>query len=331
MEHVLINLTTGTVQKQYTSGPLQIARWSNIINCHIFPGPAIITALHSAANDSIAAYTTSVETQISGPERDMSSSGPEEEEDSPIPAGTDSPTTNGSQDGDRLSSDEDDSGEDADEDVAEAQDATPLELDENSLGRRLSSQNNLPDRSGRKLSVVSVTTTLSTKTESISPNPSSPGHGIRPLNSINSRLSSATTPTTDWSASLGAPPMARALLLLAQMSSAGNLMDSAYTDACVTQARANPDFVMGFIAQKSLNSLPGDNFITMTPGVQIGSSGDGLGQQYNSPEKVVGEAGTDVVIVGRGVYGASDRAKAAEEYRVRSWRAYEERIRSKER
>ena len=123
--------------------------------------------------------------------------------------------------------------------------------------------------------------------------------------------------------------MARALLLLAQMSSSGNLMDGAYTDACIAQARANPDFVMGFIAQRSLNSDKGDNFITMTPGVQIGSTGDALGQQYNTPEKVVGEAGTDVVIVGRGIYGAADRTRAAEEYRVRSWRAYEERVKSK--
>ncbi|KAG9537582.1 orotidine-5'-phosphate decarboxylase, partial [Aureobasidium melanogenum] len=32
-----------TVQKQFTAGPLQIVRWANIINAHIFPGPAIIT------------------------------------------------------------------------------------------------------------------------------------------------------------------------------------------------------------------------------------------------------------------------------------------------
>lgn len=103
-------------------------------------------------------------------------------------------------------------------------------------------------------------------------------------------------------------------------------MTGAYTAQCLVEARKDPNFVMGFIAQRSLNEQPGDNFITMTPGVQIGSSGDGLGQQYNTPEKVVGEGGTDVVIVGRGILAAHDRRGAAEEYRARSWQAYESRI-----
>ena len=103
-------------------------------------------------------------------------------------------------------------------------------------------------------------------------------------------------------------------------------MNDAYVSECVKNARANAGFVMGFIAQQSLNSLPTDNFVTMTPGVQIGAKGDSLGQQYNTPESVIGNAGTDVIIVGRGVYGAQDRGKAAEEYRARGWRAYEERI-----
>lgn len=120
--------------------------------------------------------------------------------------------------------------------------------------------------------------------------------------------------------------MARSLLLLAEMSSQGNLLNAAYTAECLVQARKNSEFVMGFIAQRSLNAQKGDNFITMTPGVQIGASGDGLGQQYNTPEKVIGDAGTDVIIVGRGIYGSADRKAVAEEYRVRAWRAYEERI-----
>ncbi|GAM87371.1 hypothetical protein ANO11243_053950 [Dothideomycetidae sp. 11243] len=125
---------------------------------------------------------------------------------------------------------------------------------------------------------------------------------------------------------LGEPPMARGLLLLAQMSSAGNMLDDSYAAKCVEAARSRPDFVLGFIAQRSLNQLPEDNFITMTPGVQIGSKGDALGQQYNTPEHVVGAMGTDVVIVGRGIYAAQDRKAAAAEYRERAWRAYEERV-----
>lgn len=127
---------------------------------------------------------------------------------------------------------------------------------------------------------------------------------------------------------LGAPPYYRALLLLAQMSSADNFFFPQYTDACIHHARQNRDFVMGFIAQQPMNSQEGDNFITMTPGVQKSAGGDGKGQQYNTPHKVITERGADVIIVGRGIYGASDRKAEALEYRRQGWAAYEERLKS---
>ena len=307
---------TGTVQKQYTAGPLQIVRWANIINAHIFPGPSIITTLSSAATDAVTAYNTSVETSISGPPASAYDSSTDPEEiDTPEEPLVEAREEVEEQDGDRESSDSEDTGEDEDD----FPDPEP--------SRRLSAQDSsFPDRSSRKLSVVSVSTTISTKTESIGPH-SAPIH--------HRTVSNPTTPVgqdNDISAALirlGAPPMARSLLLLAQMSSEGNLLNAEYTSQCLDQARKNPDFVMGFIAQKSLNNAPRDNFITMTPGVQIGNAGDGMGQQYNTPETVVRDAGTDVVIVGRGIYAASDRKQKAEEYRARSWRAYEERVANK--
>src|ERR1700761_2456727 len=54
----------GTVQKQYTSGPLSIAKWAEITNAHIFPGPAIVTSLKSAAKSAISDYNTLVHTEI---------------------------------------------------------------------------------------------------------------------------------------------------------------------------------------------------------------------------------------------------------------------------
>lgn len=130
------------------------------------------------------------------------------------------------------------------------------------------------------------------------------------------------------------PPLHRGLLLLAQMSSAGNFLDDKYSNACVEIARDNKDFVMGYIAQQSLNTSPEDQFMTMTPGCQLPPGdqlevqGDGLGQQYNTPKKLVGLLGTDIIIVGRGIINATDPTAEAERYREKAWKAYEERIAS---
>ncbi|KAF2461836.1 Orotidine 5'-phosphate decarboxylase domain-containing protein [Lineolata rhizophorae] len=58
-----------TVQKQYAAGPLRIASWAELTNAHVFPGPAIITALKEAADQTIAAYNTGVHTEISAEPR----------------------------------------------------------------------------------------------------------------------------------------------------------------------------------------------------------------------------------------------------------------------
>ncbi|KAH0594268.1 hypothetical protein MHUMG1_08107 [Metarhizium humberi] len=131
-------------------------------------------------------------------------------------------------------------------------------------------------------------------------------------------------------------PMTRGLLILAQMSSAGNFMNKEYTQACVEAAREHRDFVMGFVSQEALNTQVDDHFIHMTPGCQLppqdddqnGSvQGDGKGQQYNTPQKIIGIAGADIVIVGRGILKASDPEGEAERYRSAAWKAYTERVR----
>ncbi|KAK1862712.1 hypothetical protein I4F81_005279 [Pyropia yezoensis] len=117
------------------------------------------------------------------------------------------------------------------------------------------------------------------------------------------------------------------VLVLAQMSSAGNLATAlpGYTPAAVAMAVTEPDLVFGFIAMEG--GLGGEACVSMTPGVKMGGGGDALGQQYATPDRVVGTAGSDVIIVGRGIYKADDPAAAAKEYREAGWAAYERRCR----
>ncbi len=111
----------------------------------------------------------------------------------------------------------------------------------------------------------------------------------------------------------------RGLLLLAEMSSEGNLATDDYTATAVKWAQEYDEFVIGFIGMKKLVDDP--KFITMTPGVKIGGGGDALKQQYNTPEKAI-SGGSDIIIVGRGIYGADDQKAAAQEYRAAAWEAY---------
>lgn len=119
-------------------------------------------------------------------------------------------------------------------------------------------------------------------------------------------------------------PHNRALLLLAQMSSAGNLIDEKYTQRAVALAEQHTDFVVGLVAQERCSNDPG--LLIITPGINIQQKMDGLSQQYNDPEYAIGQRGSDLIIVGRGIYGAQDPVAAARDYRDAGWRSYSNRI-----
>lgn len=284
--------TIETVQKQYTSGHYRIALWADITNAHVIPGPAIVTALEKAAESTIAKYNTAVHTEISAAPRARPINGIDDD-------------------------DEDD--DDDYEHVAPGESALDSPQEFENEERRLSIK-----ATDRKQSVVSVTTSISMRTESISPRPEPNANGDDVFN-----LDTATELLR-----LGEVPFLRSLLLLAEMSSEGHLMTPEYQKQTLDIARSHRDFVMGFIAQRSLNTEPEDNFITMTPGCQLPPPGqegkklgDDLGQQYNTPQKLILEQGCDVIIVGRGIVRAQDRKTEAERYKKAAWAAYEKRIR----
>jgi len=73
--------------------------------------------------------------------------------------------------------------------------------------------------------------------------------------------------------------------------------------------------------------IPDDpKFVYCTPGVNLQSTGDEKGQNYKTPAHVITKNGSDVIIVGRGIIGASDPLAAARKYREEGWKAYLQRL-----
>ncbi|KAL8993221.1 MAG: hypothetical protein Q9169_006504 [Polycauliona sp. 2 TL-2023] len=294
-----------TVQSQYTRGPLRIATWAHLTNAHIFPGPAIIPALQSAAASTLISLNQSVSTEITtGTPRTsldgLSTAGTDPEPDlDPFPSSSSSA-------------------------------AHQFRPSSSNTQNTLSPTTAEFDMSHRRSSVVTATTTISQTFEPCPPNPAALSRSLS---------SSSRDGSLDRAAALkelGPPPHARGLLLLAQMSSENNLLNTEYTKACISAAREHRDFVLGFIAQENLNADKKDEFLVFTPGVGFppdvqnrtgeNNKGDGMGQRWRGPREVVRDEGADVVIVGRGVVNAKDRVSEAERYRREAWRGYEERV-----
>ncbi|KOS20572.1 Orotidine 5'-phosphate decarboxylase [Escovopsis weberi] len=287
-----------TVELQYTSGAARIIDWAHITNVNMVPGKASVTSLAKAAARWLERYPCEVRTSVTVGTPNMDQFG-----------------------------DDDDNNDNKDKDYKNNNN----DADDHKMGDQTGTNGTAPaegasqsrqSREGRKGSIVSVTT-VTQQYESVA----------------SSRL--GKTISEDEEApfpGIEEAPLTRGLLILAQMSSQGNFMNKEYTQACVEAAREHPDFVMGFVAQECLNTEPEDAFIHMTPGCQLPPEdhagdangivgGDGQGQQYNTPHKIINVCGTDIAIVGRGIIKADDPIGEADRYRSAAWKAYTERVR----
>lgn len=101
------------------------------------------------------------------------------------------------------------------------------------------------------------------------------------------------------------------------MSSKGTLTTANYREEALKIAVSHPN-VIGGVSQ---NKIPED-LLLFTPGVNLADSGDGKGQQYNTPEHVFRTLHTDFIIVGRGIYKSEDPEAAAVTYKNEGWNAY---------
>jgi len=120
------------------------------------------------------------------------------------------------------------------------------------------------------------------------------------------------------------------VLLLAQMSSRGNLLLPDYCKKVVELGKVHTG-VLGFIGNgsdvegiKSLRNLVGDDKMIWTPGVNIAVGDGDLGQRYGDPREAI-LAGSDCIIVGSGIHQSPDPAAAAMQYSKVSWSAFCER------
>ena len=116
------------------------------------------------------------------------------------------------------------------------------------------------------------------------------------------------------------------VLLLAQMSSRGNLLSPEYTETVVKSGSIH-DGVFGFIGNgskpedlKNLRVQVGQGKLIWTPGVNI-AVGDGeMGQRYGAPDEAI-HAGSDCIIVGSGIHKSENPAESASAYAEVSWSA----------
>ncbi len=121
----------------------------------------------------------------------------------------------------------------------------------------------------------------------------------------------------------------RSGFLLARMSAKGNLISETYTRQVLEIGKRRKDCVSGYIGhganvediKRFRNKIPQDQLLLM-PGVNLDTTGDGLGQQYLTVDNAIA-GGADAIIVGRGIIASQDPGAAAKRYREAAWNAFQ--------
>lgn len=122
----------------------------------------------------------------------------------------------------------------------------------------------------------------------------------------------------------------RGLIVLAQMTPNGTLAEGEYTKKSVEMCKKYKDCIMGFIASSQpseiikLRKLAGNGYMYFSPGVKLQKGLDRKGQRYSTPADVIA-AGTDIIIVGRGIYQAVDPVAEALKFQEAGWKALQRR------
>lgn len=98
------------------------------------------------------------------------------------------------------------------------------------------------------------------------------------------------------------------ILPIHQLSTVDNLIDTKYSWTVKNMAYQFQN-IIGFITQEHVM----DGLLNFSPGVNISNNGDNQGQRYNTPETMI-KKGTNVFIVGRGIYESNDPVKTCIEY-----------------
>jgi len=113
-----------------------------------------------------------------------------------------------------------------------------------------------------------------------------------------------------------------ALVGIVGLSTSDTLTDKGYIQRALEIVLNKKHRFAAIVAQQDLLGEEA-GIMQFTPGINLAAKGDAHGQQYNSPEHAFATKGTDVIIVGRGIYQSDNPAEAAANYKQAGWHAYE--------